>query len=193
MSRPGGIQLLLQREITRPRERAAPGAGAAAAQTPCWPGQADRLVLFQTQEDFETQLDSGVPFLKAMRQRTEKIGSETFMKGAFCQRNPTEAELQDMINEVDTDGNGTIGFPEFFTMMARKMKDTDSEEEIHEAFRVFDKDGNGYISTAELHHVMTNFGEKLTAEEVDEMIREADTDGDGQVNYEEFVQIMAAK
>lgn len=44
--------------------------------------------------------------------------------------NPTEAELQDMINEVDADGNGTIDFPEFLTMMARKMKDTDSEEEV---------------------------------------------------------------
>ena len=73
-------------------------------------------------------------------------------------QNPTEAELQDMINEVDADGNGTIDFPEFLTMMARKMRDTDSEEEIKEAFKVFDKDGNGFISAAELRHVMTNLG-----------------------------------
>jgi calmodulin len=124
-------------------------------------------------------------------------------------QNPTEAELQDMINEVDADGNGTIDFPEFLTMMARKMRDTDSEEEIKEAFKVFDKDGNGYISAAELRHVMTNLGasrdytspplsgarfstkplvwptgEKLSDTEVDEMIREADVDGDGQINYE---------
>ncbi|XP_032280972.1 calmodulin-1-like [Phoca vitulina] len=108
-------------------------------------------------------------------------------------QNPTEPEWQDLINEVDAHGNGTIDFPEFLTMMARKMKDRDSEEEIREAFQVFDKDGNGHISAAELRHVMTNLGEKLTDEEVDEMIREADIDGDGQVNYEEFVQMMTAK
>uniref|UniRef100_A0A8B9IX31 EF-hand domain-containing protein n=1 Tax=Amazona collaria TaxID=241587 RepID=A0A8B9IX31_9PSIT len=49
-------------------------------------------------------------------------------------QNPTEAELQDMVGEVDADGSGTIDFPEFLSLMARKMRDTDSEEEIREAF-----------------------------------------------------------
>merc|ERR1719409_616249 len=108
-------------------------------------------------------------------------------------QNPTEAELHDMINEEDADGNGTIDFTEFLALMARKMKDTDTEEELKEAFRVFDRDNNGFISATELRHVMTNLGEKLTDEEVDEMIREADIDGDGQVNYKEFVTMMTSK
>lgn len=75
-----------------------------------------------------------------------------------------------------------LTFAEFLTMMARKMKDTDSEEEIREAFKVFDRDNNGFISAAELRHVMTSIGEKLTDDEVDEMIREADQDGDGRID-----------
>ncbi len=51
-------------------------------------------------------------------------------------QNPTEGELQDMINEVDIDGNGTIEFTEFLGMMAKKMKESDGEEELREAFRV---------------------------------------------------------
>ncbi|XP_052103938.1 calmodulin-alpha-like [Mytilus californianus] len=104
--------------------------------------------------------------------------------------NPTEADLADMINEIDADGNGQVDFPEFLTLMAKKMKDGDAEEEIKEAFRLFDKEGNGFISGAELRHIMTAIGEKLTDLEVDDMLHEADLDGDGMINYQEFVALM---
>ena len=105
--------------------------------------------------------DIGVQFLEDGDGTITTVELGTVMRSLG--QNPTEAELQDMINEVDADGNGTIDFPEFLTMMARKMRDTDSEEEIKEAFKVFDKDGNGYISAAELRHVMTNLGESFCA------------------------------
>ncbi|KAI3872325.1 hypothetical protein MKX03_019592 [Papaver bracteatum] len=47
-------------------------------------------------------------------------------------QNPIEAELQDMINEVDADGNGAIDFPEFLELMAQKMKDDEAETEADE-------------------------------------------------------------
>ncbi|KAF5738871.1 calmodulin-like protein 11 [Tripterygium wilfordii] len=132
----------------------------------------------------------------------------------------TKDEIQEMINEVDFDGNGTIDFEEFLGVMAGKVKDNFAEE-LKEAFKVFDRDQDGYISASEviiiyqhrislpiffiivisnvmhsffssvqLRQVMINLGEKLTDEEAEQMIREADVDGDGLVGYEEFVRMM---
>ena len=66
---------------------------------------------------------------------TEELGTVMRSLG----QNPSEAELQDMINEGDADGDGTIDFSEFLAMMALKVKDSDTEQEIRAAFRVFDK------------------------------------------------------
>ena len=41
-------------------------------------------------------------------------------------QNPTEAELQDMINEVDIDGSGSIEFNEFLMMMSKKIKENEA-------------------------------------------------------------------
>ena len=69
--------------------------------------------------------------------RIDKGGDGTITMnqlGAVCNQllglgqSPTEAELQSMIHEMDTDGNGTINFPKFLSLMARKMKDTDTQE-----------------------------------------------------------------
>ncbi|CAL4918729.1 unnamed protein product [Urochloa decumbens] len=100
--------------------------------------------------------------------------------------NFSESELKAMIKAVDADGTGAIDFHKFLNLMARKLKDTDSEEKLREAFDVIDKDQDGYISATELRQVMTNLGEKVTDQEVEEMMREADTDGDGRVSFEEF-------
>merc|ERR1712066_853007 len=93
-------------------------------------------------------------------------------------QNPAEAEIQDMVNQVDKDGS--------LMMMALKADYENAEDQIREAFQVFDGDGNGYINRGELSSVMMNLGIELDAEEIQSMIDEADLDGDGQINYEEF-------
>ena len=123
-------------------------------------------------------------------------------------QNPTEAELQRTIKEVDVDGNGTVDLQEFLTIMAVKIHDSFSEEEILSAFKAMDKDESGAINATELKEIMNKLGrsasssfldffthrsteEKLTDADIDGMIREVDTDGDGQVNYEEFVKVIS--
>lgn len=108
-------------------------------------------------------------------------------------RNPTEAEIQEMIREVDTKNSGTISFEDFAMLMSTRMNNVDKVEDVLDAFRVFDINGNGFLSTHELRHVMTNLGEKLSEDEANEMIRAADADGDGLINYNDFINLMVPK
>ncbi|KIY65364.1 calmodulin-like protein [Cylindrobasidium torrendii FP15055 ss-10] len=107
-------------------------------------------------------------------------------------QNPSESDLHDMINEVDSDGNGTIDFTEFLHMMSQRVRTEDTEEELRQAFKVFDKDGSGSISRVELEQVMKSLGENLSGVELDAMIKEADVDGNGTIDYKEFVKMMTS-
>ena len=51
-------------------------------------------------------------------------------------QNPTDAELQEMIDEIDFDGSGTIDFSEFLTLMESMIAETSAEEEMISAFKV---------------------------------------------------------
>ncbi|XP_045187214.1 neo-calmodulin-like [Mercenaria mercenaria] len=108
-------------------------------------------------------------------------------------QNPSEADLQDIIKEVDVDGNGLIEFEEFVTLMSKKFTEEASENDIREAFKVFDPENLGYILASDLRHIMTTKGDKMSDDEVDEMIEDADLDGDGHIEYEEFVKMLAEK
>jgi len=67
-------------------------------------------------------------------------------------------------------------------MMARTVKEVDSEEELKNAFKVFDKDGSGTISAIELRAVLQHLGENLTDDDLDEMLKMADKNGDGNID-----------
>ena len=108
-------------------------------------------------------------------------------------QNPTEAEIQNMINEVDINNNGAIDFKEFLDIMLKKLKDFESEEELIEAFKIFDKDGNGLIGSEELLNVMLTLGEDSNKEEIEDLINEVDLDRDGLINYEEFLRLISNK
>lgn len=70
-------------------------------------------------------------------------------------------ELEQMIREVDLDGDGLINFHEFKLMMNRNGEnqlEMFNDELLNEAFRIFDKDGNGLITEKELRSAMNNLG-----------------------------------
>ena len=45
-------------------------------------------------------------------------------------QNPTEDEIEDMIEDADEDGSGSINFPEFVALMMKKQEGSISKDEI---------------------------------------------------------------
>ena len=106
---------------------------------------------------------------------------------------PTANELQDMIREVDADGNDQIDFPEFLALMTRQMRPSDIEAELQETFKLMDKDSDGCITNSELHSLLNSLKLKPSQETVRRMINEADKDRDGGIGFREFKDYVIGK
>jgi calmodulin len=107
-------------------------------------------------------------------------------------QNVNEKQLEEIIQEIDADGSGSMDFNEFIFLIIKKMKDLDLEEEMKEAFKVFDKDGNKVLTSHEMRQIFMNM-KGIPESEIEMMIKEADLDGDGQIDYEEFLRMMSSK
>lgn len=102
----------------------------------------------------------------------------------------SDDDIKEMLQDVDTDSEGNLGFDAFQKIMSQKMGATDATKELQEAFRFFDQDGDGTITAEELRMCMKKLGEDLTEEEIKEMLKEADADGNGEIEYAEFVKLI---
>merc|ERR1712146_42176 len=101
-----------------------------------------------------------------------------------------DEELQAMVDEVDKDGSGQIGFYEFVQMIVLRMEKAmmEDEQQVKKAFDVFDEEGTGHITTATLQKALVKrIGKSVTLEDAQNMINAADKDGDGTVDFHEFV------
>ena len=107
-------------------------------------------------------------------------------------QNPTEAELDDMMNEVDTDGSGEMDFKEFLQLMGGRMQSSYSADEITEAFRVFDRTDCGSIPVDDLRYIIEARGDYLGEEVREELIRECHPTRNGLIIYSELIQRMLA-
>ena len=105
----------------------------------------------------------------------------------------SDEEIKEIIMELELEGNDEINFENFVSIVNRRDKDVDNEEEVIKAFKFFDKEGNGLININELKNIMLSVGKNISEEELNDMLKEADIDMDGYINYEEFIRSLLIK
>ena len=53
--------------------------------------------------------------------------------------NPTQEELEELIDDADRDGSGSVDFREFVELMIKREAEKETIDDLKQVFRVFDK------------------------------------------------------
>ena len=103
-----------------------------------------------------------------------------------------DAEVEAMMKTVDTDGSGTITLDELCVMMAPRLKDMGSRDDLKQAFAYIDTDGSGRVSQAEIKELLVklNLAETVSDEKLALLFSDVDPSGAGEIDVEQFVALF---
>ncbi|XP_033747581.1 calmodulin-like [Pecten maximus] len=119
----------------------------------------------------------------------EELQGAAYILGIY----PTEEEAQEMLEEADLDGDGSIDFEEYKNLMMFNYISIDMEKEsMITAFQTLDKNGDGFISIEELQKALMFKDPSTLYPGSDDdawrtILLDADENGDGRIDYVEFV------
>jgi len=102
--------------------------------------------------------------------------------------NPTDSQVQELVNTKDFDGDGTINFEEFVNMIEER-NNLEEDENLFMIFSVFDPENNGFIEGRHIKRSLQSLVD-VPAEEIDEIIQKARITDERKIGLEEFSALL---
>ena len=102
------------------------------------------------------------------------------------------SDWSELIDQLDTNGDGKIDYGEFITAAINRQKLL-NEQNIKTAFEIIDIDGSGDISIQELKKTFHGLDDDLETEMMlKQIMQEVDKNNDSKIDMGEFIETMIA-
>jgi solute carrier family 25 (mitochondrial phosphate transporter), member 23/24/25/41 len=92
--------------------------------------------------------------------------------------------LHDVLNAVDTSGDGAIQFNEFRVFVEH------AERELWQLFESIDRDHSGALDKEELRQAFKRAGLTISNAKLDQFFDEVDVNHDGEISFEEWRSLL---
>ncbi|KAL9260309.1 putative calcium-binding protein CML41 [Drosera capensis] len=107
-------------------------------------------------------------------------------------------DAQGVIDDVDSNGDGMLGFRDFSRLMGGKIgvgienvPRDDGDDDLKKVFEMFEEEkGSGRITPKGLQRMLDRLGDSKSYYECVAMIQNYDTDGNGELDFHEFHQMI---
>ena len=100
-------------------------------------------------------------------------------------------DILDSYNNNNNENETDITMKDFISLINKRMKNVESEEELMEMFKIFDKKGTGKVSSGDIRSVLDDIDEPISQQELEELMSNWDRDKDGFLDFSEFKEMMS--
>ncbi|CAI9786654.1 unnamed protein product [Fraxinus pennsylvanica] len=104
--------------------------------------------------------------------------------------NPSEQEINTLMQEANTNRDGLLSISEFLDMNTKDLGLGGLKDILKRAFEELEFQGEDLVTGEDLYEVVGNIGTDLSQEECQDIIASMDGDGDGVISFEDFKLII---
>lgn len=102
----------------------------------------------------------------------------------------TDADVRDIINEIDDNGDGTVDMGEFMNLIEARIRDPDLMKYSYEAFNLFSETKEDHLTKKELMDILGFFNKQLSKDDVELILEKVPWEDDNTLNIKTFLTMF---